>query len=62
VVACLHRWYVPTRTSEDKGDRMRIKQGIGLAVVLGLLTASVGHAEDKVSIRLKWLHQAQFAG
>jgi len=41
---------------------MRIEQGIGLAVVLGLLTASVGHAEDKVSIRLKWLHQAQFAG
>ena len=41
---------------------MSVKRLAGMAVVVSLLMASVVHADDKVSIRLKWLHQAQFAG
>jgi NitT/TauT family transport system substrate-binding protein len=38
--------------------------GLAAAIVVGglLLGASAADADDKVSIRLKWLHQAQFAG
>jgi NitT/TauT family transport system substrate-binding protein len=35
---------------------------IAVAIAASLLAASVAQAQDKVSIRLKWLHQAQFAG
>lgn len=41
---------------------MSFRRVTWLAVALSFVTASVVHAEDKVSIRLKWLHQAQFAG
>jgi NitT/TauT family transport system substrate-binding protein len=41
---------------------MSFRRVVGLAVALSVLIASAVHAEDKVSIRLKWLHQAQFAG
>jgi NitT/TauT family transport system substrate-binding protein len=41
---------------------MAFKRARWLVVALSLATASAAQAEDKVSIRLKWLHQAQFAG
>lgn len=62
LVACLRERYVPTYASAHKGERMSVKRLAGMAVVVSLLMASVAHADDKVSIRLKWLHQAQFAG
>jgi NitT/TauT family transport system substrate-binding protein len=41
---------------------MSIKRGIWLIVVAAVLTSGIAEAQEKVSIRLKWLHQAQFAG
>jgi NitT/TauT family transport system substrate-binding protein len=35
---------------------------IAVAIAVSLLVAGAAQAQDKVSIRLKWLHQAQFAG
>ena len=38
----------------------RLVMSIVAAVLSGMLTAA--HAEESVTLRLKWFHQAQFAG
>ena len=35
---------------------------IGLGAALGVLLATTAHAADKVTLQLKWVAQAQFAG
>jgi NitT/TauT family transport system substrate-binding protein len=41
---------------------MSIKRGVWLAIIAVVVVAGVADAQEKVSVRLKWLHQAQFAG
>jgi NitT/TauT family transport system substrate-binding protein len=41
---------------------MRLKLGIASSVALGMALVSTAHAADKVTLQLKWVTQAQFAG